>query len=193
MAVGEDIEMSRQLEVREANFIASSSNTPTRLEKVNAHDDKAISLGWPKAIGNATADQWAKQTASSSLCPSWTPDAARFGDPVELVDSSGSPIPDISASFTRTWWTTSRQTLVSRRSLFAAFYPADLELDWGASGGIFRRPTVAGGKFAHPTAPATIKWISRVRAGSLATYDRLHLLACSAPPQVLAVPAAPLI
>jgi hypothetical protein len=141
---------------------------------VKAHDDAALAAGWPKAVGNHLADHWAKRAALDPAGGSWVADGARFGDPVELVDASGLTILDICTALRRAWWLRSHRALTSRRTFMALLYPVGLEFDWAASGGIFRRPTVSGGTFVHIATPAVIKWVSRVRAGCLASGERLH-------------------
>ena len=163
-----------RVEIREALYTASLAAVPARLEKVKAHDDAALARGWPKAVGNDLADTWARRAAASSGGPFWIPDSARFSDPVELLDATGAVVLDLASAFRRAWWQRSRKILADRRSFMAELYPPALQLDWEASCGIFRRPSVVGRLFVHAVTPAVIKWISRVRAGCLAAGDRLH-------------------
>ena len=160
--------------MREALFTAGLAASPPLLEKVQAHDQRALTAGWPKAVGNDLADTWAKRAAALSTGPSWTPDPARFGDPVAIFDSHGVPIMDLPEAFQAAWWLRRQRSLVTRRPFMASLYPLGLEINWTLSCGIFRRPTVSGGVFVHPATPAVIKWTSRVRAGCLASGDRLH-------------------
>ena len=76
-----------RVEVRQFLHAASAAGISPTLEKVKAHDERAIELGHPKAAGNDRADQLAGQ-ASATGAP-WRPDAVAFGDPVELVDDAG--------------------------------------------------------------------------------------------------------
>ena len=163
-----------RVEIREAIFTASLAAVPTCLEKVKAHDEVALAAGWPKAVGNHLADRWAKQAAQDAGGAQWLGNAGRFGDPVELKDASGSVILDVCTAFQSGWWLRSQRALVGRRAFMALLYPLGLEFDWSASNGIFRRPTVSGGAFVHIVTPAVIKWTARVRAGCLASGERLH-------------------
>jgi hypothetical protein len=161
------------VELREAIHVAIALGSAPLLEKVKAHDDRALAAGWPKAVGNDLADSWAKRAAASPDGPRWAPDFARFGDPMELVDASGTVVLDAAASFQSTWWLRQQRALLGRRAFLALLYPMALELDWSASCVIFRRPTVSGGAFVHPARPSVVKWIARCRAGCLASRDRL--------------------
>ena len=163
-----------RVELREAIHTASLAPIPATLEKVKAHQEAALAAGWPKAVGNDLADTWAKRAAMAPDSQRWVPDFLRFGDPVELVDASGLVVLDILSAFQQAWWVRSQQRVVARRPLMNALYPPGLAIDWTATSGIFRRPTVSGGAFVHAAKPKVIKWLSRVRAGCLASGDRLH-------------------
>jgi hypothetical protein len=139
------------------------------LEKVKAHDSHSLSLGWPKAVGNDLADRHAGDAAANPAMVQWRADAILFGDPVQLIDANGMVVLDLPHLFATSCWARRRGALVHRRAIFDLIYPPSVAIAWEASCGIFRRPIVSGKKFVHPVTPAVIKWISRVRAGCLAS------------------------
>ena len=90
-----------QSEVREAPQTASLVASPVRLKKVKAHGDIALAAGWPKAVGNHLTDCWMKQAALDPAGALWAADRGRFGDPVELLNASGSTTLDVSTTLRR--------------------------------------------------------------------------------------------
>ena len=169
-----------RVEVRQLVHLAGSMEHPPLLEKVKAHDQRALALGHPKAVGNDEADRWARTAATEGGHAIWDPQAGKFGDPVLLIDSAGQVISDVPGSLAAALWTKALSRL-AERSWLAMLYPADIPLAWELSCGIFRRPVSSGNKFVHLAPVATVKWIARVRAGCLATRDRLfrHQLVAS--------------
>ena len=156
-------------EVRHFIHAASTRATPPLLEKVKAHDSRLLELGHPKAVGNDAADTAAKRATRPTI-PPWTRPPGLFEDAVELLDASGSVVLDVCSRFADAWWAVRRGALTGFKELL---YPASTALDWGVSGGVFRRPIVSGGRFVHPVLPAVIKWTARIRCGCLATRERL--------------------
>ena len=57
------------------------------LEKVKAHDSHALALQHPKAMGNDSADGWAKRAVMEAGHPAWPDVSAPFDDPVLVVDA----------------------------------------------------------------------------------------------------------
>jgi hypothetical protein len=153
----------------------TAASAPPALVKVKAHDAAALAVGHPMAVGNDLADQWAKLAAADETLVHWQPGLALHGDPVELRTASGSWVASVSDSFPETWWGR-RSSRASARSWLRKLYPADLAIDWSASSVIFQRPIFSGGTFVHPAEPAVVKWVARVRAGSLNPRLRVHTL-----------------
>ena len=75
-----------RVEVRRVLHLAASHAHAPLLEKVKAHDDRALELGHPKAVGNDRADQLAKQAACDASIPELGVQFDQFEDPVLLVD-----------------------------------------------------------------------------------------------------------
>ena len=102
----------------------------------------------------------------------WTPSLGggmgAFGDPVELLDAVGTPILEVQEALGKVWWACRRRSRAWARPWLERLYPQDVQLDWAASTGVFRRPKVVGNTFVHGVHAAVIKWIARVRAGCLA-------------------------
>ena len=159
--------------VRQVVHMASQCAHPPLLEKVLAHNDAAIAMGHPKSVGNDDADREAQCAANDPTLPPWCPDSSQHGDPIAVIDASAIPVLDVPAAFQQLWW---QRHVTSRpgRQWLGLLYPADVELDWPLSNGIFHRPTSTGQHFAHPVPPAVIKWLARIRTGSLATRARRH-------------------
>ena len=163
-----------RLEVRQfLAEVALSGLPPPMLCKVKAHDERGVAIGHPQAVGNDVADLWAKRAAADASIDDWQPQCSLYGDPVELRDAAGTWVSSARDTFPSCWWQL-RSANSSSRAWLRLLYPADLALDWQSSAGIFRRPTCSGGSFVHSANPAVIKWIARVRAGSLNTRLRLH-------------------
>ena len=163
-----------RVEVRQFISMALDLERPPVLEKVQAHNEEAISAGHPKSVGNDMADHLARRAAGDVGQPIWDSAIGPFGDPVVLLDALGVPVLDVRIALLRDWWPVRRAAVGARRVWFSHIYPADVDFDFPLSTGIFRRPTVSGGTFIHPAPPATIKWIGRLRAGCLATGSRRH-------------------
>ena len=132
-------------------------------------------LPWLEGIQKQLATTWrtrppARQPLQKvSLCTWLTP----FGDPVELVDATGTAVVDVSAALAQLWWDRRQTSRSVRRTWLDALYPAGMEIMWPVSTGTFRRPLVAGRQFVHPTQAPVVKWLARVRAGCLASRLRL--------------------
>ena len=154
--------------------MALTFRSPPVLEKVKAHNAAAIAAQHSKSVGNDVADQLARLAATSPHLPVWDSAVGPFGDPVLLVDASGSPVMDVRFCFLRDWWSERCARVAVRRVWFASLYPEDVDFDFPLSTAIFRRPIFSGTSFAHSFPPATIKWIARIRTGSLATGLRRH-------------------
>ena len=107
---------------------------------------------------------------------SWAGCPNCFDGPVVLLDTQGCPILDVAQAFPIAWWERSRHTWAAKgpRPRLDPLYPVGLSFQWEASTSIFRRPVPIEGSFSHPAAPATVKWVGRVRCGCLATQDRLY-------------------
>ena len=161
------------------------SSPPLSLEKVTAHDDAAVRLGHPKAVGNALADASARRAASEPGLPVWAGDEGLFGDPVKVFSGGGEVIQDVLAGLCEFWWRRRLASRSVRREWLDLLYPSTVSIDWVASSWIFRRPIVSGGAFIHPASPSIIKWIARVRAGCLNTRARLHHRQLSSSPACL--------
>ena len=143
------------------------------LVKVKAHDDDAIRLGHPRAVGNDLADCWAKRAATESGHEAWTEPVGLYGDPVELLDAAGAAVMEVRGALAKLWWDRRRRSRSRARPILEQLYPVNVPVDWAVSTGIFRRPTVSGATFVHSVPPAVIKWVARVRAGCLASRARL--------------------
>ena len=148
---------------------------PPPLEKVRAHDEGGIAGGVPKAVGNDRADFWAKQAARGEAPETWRAPPRRFGDAVELLDAGGVPVVNVARAFGDSWWQRARRTWMApgSSSRLEGIFPIGLAVDWAASVGVFRRARATTDSFSHPVAPSMVKWVARVRAGCLATEDRL--------------------
>ena len=143
------------------------------LEKVKAHDARALELGHPKALGNDHADRVARCAASSPACPPFLVDLAPFGDPVELVDAAGVVVSDVEAALAALWWDRRQLSRSKRRPWLDALYPPDVPILWPPSLALFQRPAASGDHFIHPAPVPVVKWTARVRAGCLASRLRL--------------------
>ena len=159
--------------VRQVIHLAQQLPSPPVLEKVKAHDDRALALQHPKAVGNDAADRWAKRAATEADHPTWPELSAPYDDPVIAVDASGLPVLDLRRQLAVIWWDRRHRSMAQARPLLDRLYPRDVMVDWGPSCGIFRRPIVQKDVFVHPAPPAVIKWLARVRTGCLATRMRL--------------------
>ena len=160
--------------VRQVIALASQCPTPPLLEKVLAHDAAGIAAGHPKAAGNDAADREAQVAAMDPSTPVWAPESSSYGDPVDIVDAAGEPVADVKAAFQQVWWRQQVVTGKGTRVWLASLYPETVQLDWPVSTCIFRRPTPSGAHFVHLVAPSVIKWLARIRTGSLATRARRH-------------------
>ena len=163
-----------RVEVRQFLSTAMSLAQAPVLEKVKAHNDTAVADGHPQSVGNDRADELARLAAEDPLQPVWDSAAGPFGDPVLLLDATDDVVVDVRSSLLRDWWSARRSRLAARRPWFSSLLPEEIPLHLPLSTAIFRRPTVSAGAFIHPTAPATIKWIARLRAGCIATGLRRH-------------------
>ena len=93
-----------RIEVRQLVFLAHQLPFAPTLEKVKAHDEAAVAAGYPKALGNATADRLAHSAASESGHPVWSSASGPHGDPVLFRDSCGHLILDVRARLHDDWW-----------------------------------------------------------------------------------------
>ena len=159
--------------VRQVIHLAGRLASPPLLEKVKAHDDAAIALGYPKAVGNDTADRWAKRAATEAGHAHWPDAGALYGDPVILEDAGGIPVWDARQILAAAWWDRRQRSTARARPLLERLYPPDVLVDWVASSGVFHHPIVQGDAFVHTVAPAVTKWLARVRTGCLSTQMRL--------------------
>jgi ribonuclease HI len=169
-------------EVRRFMHFAIQRTAAPRLEKVKAHNSEWLQLGHPMAVGNDLADALAKRAASEDGVPLWPQPEEAFRDPLELLDMRGAVV-DVPTMFEAAWWRRCRRRRKQPRRWLDELYRDELPIDWKFSAYIFRRPSTSGEAFVHPVAPATIKWVARVRAGCLATRLRLyerHLIASPA-------------
>ena len=96
-------------EVRHFLRASRSCLCPPVLEKVRAHDERGVQLCDPKALGNDAADALAKRAAAGEISCSLAPLAPEpllgpFGDPVVLLDSSGSPVLSVMQVFPAAFW-----------------------------------------------------------------------------------------
>jgi hypothetical protein len=163
-----------RVSVRQLLHLASQCSAPPLLEKVLAHDTAGIQRGHPKSLGNDEADQAAAAAALSPAVGVWVPDGSLHGDPVEIRDSSGAVVASVQLSLPGSWWREQMSAQRGSRHWLLLLYPDNVEIDWLLSTVIFQRPTTSGGRFIHRVAPAVIKWLARVRTGSLATRARRH-------------------
>lgn len=169
-----------RVEVRQVLVAAANCPSPPLLEKVQAHNEEALRLGVPKAVGNDKADFWAKRAAREEGHATWNepPGGPMFGpcgDPVLLLDASGGPVLNVDRAFWLAWWRRSRARWAASgpRARLDLIFPPDMTFDWPSSVGVFERAVVTPAGFQHPTQPAVIKWVARVRCGCLATRERL--------------------
>jgi len=158
---------------------------PPSLEKVKAHDSHGLDMGHPKALGNDMADQHAKRAALEAGVPLWELDSSPYEDPVQILDSSGNVVLVVQQAFPVAFWQCSRAKRGRPRQWLDLLYDPQYPVLWDSSVGILKRPVVSGGKFVYPAQPAVIKWVSRIRAGCLATRLRLHNRQLIASPQCL--------
>ena len=163
-----------RVSVRQLIFLASQCSAPPLLEKVVAHNTAGIQLGHPKSLGNDEADRAAAVAATSLAVGVWAPDSLLHGDAVELRDAGGLPVVSVQISLPHLWWQQQLATQRDRRLWLRQLYPDNVEFDWPLSTGVFRRPTTNGGQFVHCVGRAVIKWVARIRTGSLATRARRH-------------------
>ena len=159
--------------VRYVLDLAGRLASPPLLEKVKAHDESAIAAGYPKAVGNDTADRWAKRAATETGHRDGPDVTVLHGDPVILEGADGLAVWDISGTLSMAWWERRHRSTARARPLLERLYPRGVLVDWASSTGIFSRPVVQGGEFVYRVAPATIKWMARLRTGCLATRMRL--------------------
>ena len=173
-----------RVEVRRVLQLASGLERAPVLEKVKAHDTRAMGLGHPKALGNDSADHHAKRAAAGAV-PVVAEDMAPYQDAVLLRDGSGMVVSEVQASLEAVDWRARGSVARRQRAVLELVYPPGLAIDWRCSVGIFKRVIVANGTFVHPVSPAVVKWVARLRAGCLATRDRLfrqHQVASAACP-----------
>ena len=163
-----------RVSVRQLLSMASQCPSPPLLEKVLAHNSVGIQLGHPKSLGNDEADRAAAIAAATPTVGTWTPNESLFGDPVELHDATGRWVTCVQQVLLGQWWRRQMAGQRSRRQWLQQLYPDHVQVDWTLSTVIFQRPTTSGGRFVHRVGPAVIKWLSRVRTGSLATRARRH-------------------
>jgi hypothetical protein len=90
-------------EVRWIVLLAAMAVVAPLVEKVKAHDDEARDRGYPKAVGNATADEAARYAATSEQVALFNIDLSPFGDPVLLVDAAGAEVADVRAALAELW------------------------------------------------------------------------------------------
>ena len=175
-----------RVEVRHFLHRVTALSPLPQLVKVKAHDERAIEMGHPRAVGNDQADALAKRAATTGGCPLWTPPGGLYHDPVEILDAAGRPILAVRPALEEAWWARRQRSRARARPWLERLYPQGVPIDWSSSTGAFRRPVVSGSTFVHPVPPAVIKWLARVRAGCLASRARLvgHGL-CSGSPQCL--------
>lgn len=159
--------------VRQIIHLANQRTSPPLLEKVKAHDEQAVAIGHPKAMGNDAADSWAKRAATEAHHPVWPGTSTLYDDPVMVMDSEGVPVGEIKKQLHDLWWDRRHRSTARARPLLERLYPRDVAIEWGPSTGIFKRPVVQKAVFIHPAAPAAIKWMARLRTGALATQMRV--------------------
>jgi hypothetical protein len=163
-----------RVEVRQFITDVTSTASPCpSLVKVKAHDAHGLALGHPMAVGNDLADAWAKAAANDPSLVHWQPGLDLHGDPVELCDGTGSWVASAKTTFPAAWWQM-RSQRASSRSWLRKLYPPAVAVDWANSTVIFRRTVYSGGVFVHTVEPSVVKWMARVRAGSLNTRLRVH-------------------
>jgi hypothetical protein len=163
-----------RVEVRRVLHLAASCERAPVLEKVKAHDEHGIEIGYPKAVGNDQADRSAKLAATRVDMPEIAMDLMPFEDPVLLKDGAGRVIRDVAAALETVDWR--RRGLAPRRvrPLLDLLYPSGVLIDWRSSTFVFGRPVAADTTFVHPAPPLVVKWVAKVRAGCLSTRERLH-------------------
>ena len=162
-----------RVEVRRFLHRARELGVLPQVVKVKAHDEEAIRLGHPRAVGNDEADACARQAAVEEGHSVWSGEAGPHGDPVELLDGGGKPVLEVRRALEEVWWARRLRSKAQARPWLERLYPPDVCLDWAASTGVFRRPTVSGNTFVHVAHTAVVKWLARVRAGCLASRARL--------------------
>ena len=146
---------------------------PPILEKVKVHNERAIELGHPKAVGNDLADHHAKVAALGSDVPVAAWDPSPLEDAVLLHDSAGAVIRDVEKGLRAMDWR-ARESMPRRtRPVLDLMYPRTLEVYWGTSVTIFLRPVVTQAGFVHAAPQWVLKWVARVRAGCLPARARL--------------------
>ena len=173
-SVARTLQCMDRVEIRQLVHMAVQLPQPPLLEKVKAHDVAAVLAGHPKSVGNDLADSLARCAAEETGHHLWTAAVGPFGDPVEILDSGGRPMLDVLSGVRQGHWEKCRQLLFRRRPWMLQLYPTELDIDWGLSSGIFRRPVVNSGCFVYAAPLVVIKWIGRLRAGCLATGQRRH-------------------
>ena len=160
--------------IRQAIFLAAQRRPPPLLEKVAAHNAAGITLEHPKSLGNDAADCMAARAEADPGIEHWVLDRSFHGDPVELRDASGSWVVIVSATLQQQWWWQRVTSKLDGRQWLQQLYPDTVEISWSLPCGVFRRPVSNGGRFVHPVPSAVVKWLARVRVGSLATRARRH-------------------
>ena len=81
--------------MRQVLHLAAQLDSPPVLEKVKAHDERALALGHPKAVGNDMAEGWAKRAATENNHTVWPGMVALHDDPVIVVDAGGRFVRDV--------------------------------------------------------------------------------------------------
>ena len=92
-----------RVEVRQLLHAAGALEVTPALGKVKAHDEKAIQLRHPRAVGNDLAHSWAKRAATEAGHPMWAPSCELFADAVDLVDVAGQRILELGRSLEGAW------------------------------------------------------------------------------------------
>jgi len=133
-----------RVDVRRPLHLAGRRATFPMLEKVKAHDERAIDAGVPKGDGNDAVDQCAKRAATEDVVSQWGMDGAPFRDPVEVVDTARAVALDVSAELGAVWWRECRgpKRRGRGRGWLNLLHPEDVAVDVAASMAIFRQPIV---------------------------------------------------
>lgn len=132
-----------RVEVRRVLQLAASCAAPPILEKVQAHDVRAVELGHPKAVGNDREDFHANTAALNNGMTAMEWDPLSLEDAVLFRDSVGSVVRDVRQGLAKVNWRSWGSAPRRLCPLMDLLYPGALDVDWGASTVIFRRPVVS--------------------------------------------------
>ena len=112
-----------------------------QLVKVKAHDEAALRIGHPRAVGNDQADALAKRATTEAGHLVWVSPEGPHGDPVGLVGADGRLIGDVQGALEEVWWARRHRSQAKSRPWLECLGPRGGGCKWigrhrpGCSGG----------------------------------------------------------